>query len=282
VMPIKLLLGHFEKITCLELHSLNSNKKIWYPAFLVFDSEAINDNILPSISKYLSNNGLAVGVNRNEALIHGINEVMERETLSKHFQEVFIERSIKTCNKVDFTLLPKDVIKKIKDIENTIGSSVTILDITRYDGFYTYYAFAEHKLLPIKGSGTSQYRKYAILRTLSELYQAFAMFDEEDEIINEIALKNFANIPQYKNLLLADYSAIDLINVSFVEDDFPEFSCFELLEKILGYLSGNGFSVFEFHLTTHPSIYCARVVIPEADNFQLANHGIKVIPNVLK
>lgn len=279
VLPIKLLSGRIDKVMCIKIKSLYSDKKIWYPAFLIFDHEVIGDTVPTFIRKYLSNNGLAVGVTRSEALIHGINEVIERETLSKHFQDIFIDRCSQTVYKLDISSLPKDIFEKIRDIENTIGSAVTIIDITRYDGFYTYYAFVKYRLLPLKGSGTSRFRKYALLRALSELYQAFAMFDEEDEKMDERALKNFEDIPQYKNLLLANYSITDFTTVCFIEEDEPKVNCDELLDSMLYILSKNRFSVFEYRVQTHPKIYCTRVIILEADNFQLANHGIRVIPN---
>lgn len=81
IVPLNLLMDADVDIPCLKLKNLVLDDTIWYPKCFIMDSKDKND-ISNFVLKYVSNNGIAVGLSEKEALIHALNEIMERETLS--------------------------------------------------------------------------------------------------------------------------------------------------------------------------------------------------------
>ncbi len=85
--------------------------------------------------KYSTNSGCAIGTSLNDALIHALNELLERYSLSKHYYNVFIDHSEKAV-----FINPKSLSASLLELYNTIsaeiGTEIIIVDIKTFDGFF--------------------------------------------------------------------------------------------------------------------------------------------------
>lgn len=76
-------------IPCFEFESLNSYDVIQVPAILTAPSQKNADDISRTtasfLAKYATNSGMALGCTESEALLHGINEALERHILSLYY-----------------------------------------------------------------------------------------------------------------------------------------------------------------------------------------------------
>lgn len=149
-----------------------------------------------------------------------------------------------TFRQLDIDTLPCYLRKKIIDIEKTTGEDLTILDITCYEGFYTYYAWIKGNVVPFKGSGTSQDPEIALNRALSELYQSYAMYSNEEYKKDLLSVKNFKAIPPYLAILKCHYPNDDYELVSFKTMKNQFRSCTELLENIKNLLISQRLSAY--------------------------------------
>lgn len=91
--PIKMLYQQNPEfiVDCETFIEYGSNSsKIFYPAFLthpMYSQKSLNGS---KLRLYSTNNGTSVGLNLEEALLHGINEVIERDSISVHLIQTFI------------------------------------------------------------------------------------------------------------------------------------------------------------------------------------------------
>lgn len=82
-----------EPIECYRLTSLSEDKELFAPCALLCPGAAQNicegdSAALQFLSRYSSNSGIAYGCTKNEALLHGTQEVIERHILSLFFMAV--------------------------------------------------------------------------------------------------------------------------------------------------------------------------------------------------
>ncbi|WP_277423447.1 YcaO-like family protein, partial [Pseudomonas viridiflava] len=80
-------------MNCVTLTDMQSGAPVLLPAVLQMPhipltGKACMQAELSFLNKYSSNSGIAFGCSRPEALLHGLNEVVERHVLSKIFMSL--------------------------------------------------------------------------------------------------------------------------------------------------------------------------------------------------
>ncbi|MGY4104052.1 YcaO-like family protein [Ignavigranum ruoffiae] len=283
-VPLKLIKKkkYENKIDCYEFKNEQENKVIYYPAFL------INPNHKPPrglrfLRKYCSNNGLACGVGFEEAIIHAINEVVERHSVSQLYKNYFIRKELKLKN-ISMLSLPVNLVKLWKNIEESIGSEITVFDITTVDGINTYYAFAKHSKfpLPLRGSGSSIFAEYAIERALMEIFQCYSIMDEADFSMDLLTLQKFNNNQIYMNILFhnfceKDYKKTNLIKT--IGDSVSVNNLNVIYDKMTMCLKKADFNFYFNIVYNKNNLYAIKVFIPGTDNFQAIMNGCYLIPS---
>ena len=282
--PIQYLTRHYrdEIFPAITFQSIiNPRKKIFLPSFLVVPEEKIYDENLEKLTKYKSNNGLAVGISKEEALIHSINEVIERDSLSKHLISYFLKKS-QVVHFIDKNTLSSKLFTILSDIELTIRNKINIIDVTHIPGFYSFYVFTniDDKPLPLKGSGTSFNPNYALERALSELFQAFKMYDEADFIQDEVTKTSFSDFEILSDLIKCKYNMKDLEMKSFPIDTNPNVdSLDEMLNLMIDKLKEHNLNVYCNYIYKAENLFCLITYIPGTENFQMINNGVYTLPN---
>ena len=259
---------------------------LFYPKCFVFPTteNMTSYKLQCLIKKYISNNGMSVGVTLTESKIHSINELVERHALSIHIINMFFTKRGKAFlfKKESF---PKYIIELIHDIEETIGSNILILDISVFENFPVILAVATPKennglnfLVPIWGSGCSLSIEYAITRALTELYQCFEVYDLEDYYQDKQKIINFKQLNEYYNTVNFKYKE-NMLNIKkYKENCNVPIECKNILKKQIELLNLNGYIPY-YHIIDNQDIYCIKTIIPGFQSFHKILHGNLIVPN---
>jgi ribosomal protein S12 methylthiotransferase accessory factor len=125
------------------------------------------------LMRYSCNSGSAVGVTVAEALLHAVNEAIERDALSLLLIRAFLSGNGFRPTLIDPRTLPPGLARAYATAEELTGSPVHLLDITSDLGVPTMLAYtAPTSRQPHRrGGGTSLDPAYAVWRALTELVQ---------------------------------------------------------------------------------------------------------------
>ncbi|GAA0398616.1 YcaO-like family protein [Microbispora corallina] len=124
------------------------------------------------VARYSSNSGSAIGVTAAEALVHALNEAVERDAYSLLLAHAFLGGGHR-LRRVDVTTLPRDLAAAHALAQRLAGQRVHLLDMTTDLGVPTFLAYAAptagvpHR----RGAGTSLSGHYAAWRALTEFIQ---------------------------------------------------------------------------------------------------------------
>jgi ribosomal protein S12 methylthiotransferase accessory factor len=151
---------------------------VWAPWYVEADGHrlrelAADDYDYGELMRYSCNSGCAVGVTADEALLHGINEVIERDALSLLLVRAFLRPAGSRPIVVDPDTLPHALAGAYAAAERVTGAAVHLLDITSDLGVPTMLAYtppAEGRSY-LRGTGASLSRAHAAWRALTELLQ---------------------------------------------------------------------------------------------------------------
>ncbi|MFG1704135.1 YcaO-like family protein [Nonomuraea sp. M3C6] len=125
------------------------------------------------LMRYSCNSGSATGVTAAEALLHALNEAIERDALSLLLVRAFLSRGGFRPRLIDPETLPHGHARAYETAGRLTGSPVHLLDITSDVGVPTMLAYTAptsrhpHR----RGAGTSLSPAYAAWRALTELVQ---------------------------------------------------------------------------------------------------------------
>lgn len=158
-------------ITWIESEDLVSGQSLWLPYEMVHTNYTCPR--LPGSGCFpASSNGLASGNNIDEATVHGICEVIERDAISlwHQFGPGFIDRSSIDTASIDNELCIETLTRL-----DAAGQDCFIWDITPDSGVPTYFSVIRDRDSHTRhigiGSGTHLSREVALLRALHEAVQ---------------------------------------------------------------------------------------------------------------
>lgn len=153
-------------------HDLISGEDYYVPSNAIYHPYVSNDNTVQSLFKS-NTNGLASGNSLDEALLHGMFEVIERDAWS------IFELTHKNSSQIDLDSIESDVVNDalLKFSENEIN--IKLMDLTADINVPTIAASADDTLLKdagllTLGIGTHLDPEVAILRALTEVAQSRA------------------------------------------------------------------------------------------------------------
>lgn len=267
-----------QEIETIKYYSIIDNKVIYYPAFLTNPSFAKFINH-PNLIKYSTANGTAIGLNKEEALIHAINEVVERDALSVHYIKSFLSKEHYAISVIDKKTLPNNLLGILQLVENEIGTEVTVLDISTEFNITTYLVYARHKdyIIPFQGSGSSIFPSYAMERALLECLQSFHLYDKDLELEDRFTLTEVENYKKFKSIVLLDYkSKKEIIPFTNKKRNFPNLN--SILKDMVENIQKRGRDIYFTPIYDDEDLYCTHVIIPGLERFHLIKSGLLVLP----
>ncbi|MEU8404543.1 YcaO-like family protein [Nonomuraea sp. NPDC048892] len=171
-------------LACYSYHSLTGGQDVPVPVFLSapwyvetnadhLREEAADTCDYGELTRYSCNSGSAIGVTTAEALLHALNEVIERDAFSLLLARSFLGGGDSWLTVIDPGTLPRGPALALAACERRTTSQVHLLDITTDLGVPTMLAYIPpssgrpHR----RGVGTSLSSVHAAWRALTELLQ---------------------------------------------------------------------------------------------------------------
>lgn len=295
--PIELLLRHFPDslIPCRVFKSLDERKFVHYPIFLTapnYANQVVGDGFdYGLVSKYVTNNGTAIGTSFEEAAIHALCERIERGALSAFLLRTHVADSKAPINLVNSDSLPHDLQALHKFVQEEVGDEVYILNATSDFGVATFCASASSLNMSIQpqGWGSSLRAGYALERPLLEALQMFHLypfFSEEVELDHARFMRSVGKYPRYLDCVKNDIKSAIVQNGRLSTDfgSIPDFDAVGDLNVYLGTLANQvekqGFEVFYSQNCKRESgNTCVNILVPGLEHFHIVTSGNLVVPN---
>lgn len=218
-------------------------------------------------------NGLASGNTLNEAILHGIFEVIERDAWS------IFELTKKNCRQIDLETIDSNIIKDIIRKFNDEDINIKLMDLTADINIPTIAASSDDTLLKdpgllTLGVGTHLNPEIAVLRALTEVAQSRATQIQgarEDTVRADFIRK-------------AGYERMKKINEHYFKEDEDKISYSDIenngndsieenIEIAVNELKNNGIEHVLYHDLTRPEldINVVRVIIPTMELYSIDN-----------
>lgn len=264
----------------------NTQKNIYYPAFLndTFFKE-VNVDDKNHAYNYSSDNGFASGSTFDEAFLHSINELIERDTVSKFLLKYSMKmriRGIKAYT-VNYHTLPKNLKKLYVTINETTGGSLKLIELSNMYKIPTFLAIIQRngKLLPIYGSGTSLSSLYAAERALTEAFQLFCIKDENESVeLNKKLNKLCIVIPSLRNII--SFSFIGNLDEGTFRNEkiFKKYTVSSLLKTEIARLQSKEMNIFYRSIIDEKGFCLMQTLIPGFEKFNMILEGQVVLPTL--
>lgn len=277
----------FEKINTLGI-------EIAAPAFLFdpeFKSASASESEFLRISglrRYATNSGTASGTTIEDAQLHAMMELVERDALSIELLSTIFAPKPRPVRSIDRRSLNDHLEELVSLAERETGGKISIWYITSDIKIPAILVRLTDPLDPeygFFGSGASLYVDYAIERALMEAVQVFQICTAE--IVEPYSTKtNAANRNSPYLRCLIEYGRFDYcggeqqVTLSALNKDCPMRSRLTVKEQIeiaVNILESAGVFVFTRNLLSH-EISVVQLYSPELERFFLISAGIFVAP----
>jgi ribosomal protein S12 methylthiotransferase accessory factor YcaO len=276
-----------------KFRSLCGKKNFYVPQIstqpITYTKKAKNFEDFPYDEIYLehSDNGIAIGCNYNEALLHSLLEVIERDAWAFFLLNYFVHKKSKTIKIVNNDSLPEEIKEKIKDIEQKISAKIYIIEMPNDFSIFSYAAIINLPDYPvaIKGFGASISQSHAILRSFHEVIQSLGIHLESpshETFETYCLLKDILWIKEcmefnIENLMHDNQLTKEIISVNFnkkVEDSTEAH-----LQTLISLIKKNGFEIYVKCLYESKNVTLLQTIIPTTENFFVASEGILINPH---
>lgn len=236
---------------------------------------------------FAASNGLANGATYEDALIHSVLEILERDAYSYLLIDTFILK--KPVYIIDKQSLPTDLLELVYKIENDFQDELVILQMPSRFNVFAYCAAFTNKKFPVqpRGSGASLNRRIALERSIYECIQTYNLMQ------NHFQDSHIANNKQSDSALVRDILTFDIAKllqqqqfqlVAFIDNtqEYTAIDSKKYLNKLI-YLIEQQSSMLlvnKLYGDNQNSLTCVRCIIPDAEEFFLVGHYLKMNPKL--
>lgn len=289
-MPIELLKRNNSKrkiATDIFYETIGKNK-FYYPCLLsdvYFTETELSRN--SEIREYSSDNGYATGTTRNEAILHGLNELVERDSISLMLLKFGLGINVKGIEawRVSEISLSETVRKLKKSVEGTLGTKVNIIEMQNGYGIYVFLCVAKINGMryPLYGAGASLDLEYATIRAITELLQLYLVFDYEDELLFDKLDYQWNSYAKVQNMLQFSFcnSLVEKEWGGKIINNYEHDTVNELVNLEIKKIYDKGKRVYIRDVYGKDGVFVTQVLIPGFENFNLILEGQVILPNGL-
>ncbi|MEV3933566.1 YcaO-like family protein [Streptomyces sp. NPDC049944] len=233
------------------------------------------------LARYGSNSGSAIGSSLHDALLHALNETIERDAMSHLLASAWPAVKAPRVKRVDPATLPSELAAAHRQAEELRGQAVHIFDATTDIGVPTFVAAVDG---PVSfemrfGAGTSLSPHHALWRALGELLQGASR--RSDRQVSDGLLHGLKRYPALYACAVFDVAAAcaraDLCEFprESVKWSGPEAQ----LEQILALLAKANYQAFYRTTATAPeNLTAVHVFVPGLERFMVVTSGMAVVP----
>lgn len=279
------------ELACVKYQSVAGTAgPIWYPAFARSPSyrwhPAEEDDLeYTPYLRYAYDSGTACGINIDEAILHGLLEVIERDALSMAFLDWYV-RDPPKARLIDPGSLPAYLCELQAKVEEFIEDQILFIEIT---SDITVPAYAALPRQPDSfpgsiGSGASLFPDYAAERSLTELAQAVHFARLGIDTTHQQRLENLRKWPTIERCARLDRTPFHktLDRYHFTTQHTPVTADKSVLDQIhilTGMLKSQGFRPYFFPWTPERTDCPAvTVLVPGLDWFAMVHNATPILP----
>ncbi|QQE10523.1 YcaO-like family protein [Planctomycetota bacterium] len=306
-LPLEMLLEFpDQRVYCTALHEYGGEGRVMYvPTFfwspsLLMDRRYVCDDanveLYEYMLKYASNSGVASGMTKEDAVLHGINEGIERDGYGTLLYRYFYCDEVRPLPVLDKGSLSKELKYEILDIEHHVKHEVVLIDATTNLGVPVVGAvfkgarYGGGHCTP--GFGCSLYPEIAIKRAVYEALQIVygtQAYADEYQMMHERDLERIDFDDRFAKCMRFDLSVYEKgLGYEMVDyDDLGDrkvkldkpYSTMEQVARLVGLLEKKGMRVYvhELKALAHGAhVMCTQ--IPGLSLFFLAAGGMMVPP----
>lgn len=286
-------------IPCRSYNQFNGDTKIQYPIFLAhpeYTEHCLNEDTFDytRLIRYTTNSGTAIGTSFEEAAIHSISEIVERDAYSLFLLQTFIRPQPFPVRIIQKHTLPEHLSALVIEVEDITKHGTLLLDITTDLGIPTICTVlldTPHPI-PYLGFGSSLSREYACERSVLEALQAWHLYGtyqedrEEDIRFDTEAIERFSHLPRYQNCIKFDLATLLLDSSIALLSSFDTLPIHATPNELSTYLDLLCNLIEQKHFTifyaknyiSSSGITCLHCIIPGLERFHLVRGGNPVVP----
>lgn len=277
-----------------------SGEEICYPAFLSnpgYSPKSIsekNDLKKHSLVRYSCNSGIASGLNRFEAKLHGLLELIERDAIGMQLLGTVISKKPVPVKIIKIQTIPVEYKQKIAEIENELDGKFEIYDITSTLNIPTILASLTIKNNNARffGSGSSIFLNYAFERATMEAVQCFHGQKKHGyHLPVQPTTVNTNDLPKYIRCFMdrgifTYQGGIELVDYAYLESKYKSTQLKSLNSKeqydhLVTILNQGNIDVYHRMIfeDKHDSKTCVtQVIAPKLERFYLVASGLHILP----
>ncbi|MFI6026596.1 YcaO-like family protein [Amycolatopsis magusensis] len=234
-----------------------------------------------ALGRYSVNSGWAAGTTPDEALVHALNEIVERDAMSLLLVTRFLTRTPAPLRVVRPATLPPDLAALHRQAEDRLGTPVWLLDMTTTDlrvpAYWAYTPAPPGRPARIRGCGASLSARYAAERALTELIQIHSITTHEPGTAPHRIVQTEPYPPLHR-AYLAELTPDDTTTwISFTDTPAPGTPA-DHLATLTTRLHHAGYTAWAWqrHHTGHLAVL--NVCVPGLERFVLVTDGQLVLP----
>lgn len=225
-------------------------------------------------SFYASTNGLACAATYQEALIHAISEIIERDAISYFLLDTFLlNEPIQIIKKIS---LPEYLQTLIYQLETQYKDEIMLINLPSRYNVPTFAAFftRQETKIPPKGFGASLNASYAAERAILEALQTKHVYECFPEECINLTITKMRDFPVLFNCLRFNLmELIDKNKCKFIDFHISQYSLTNM--SIVNYLQVLIDKIYEKHslmlidkiLVIKNGFSCLNVIIPGMEEF---------------
>lgn len=258
--------------------------KLVNPHYQKKDNE--NDIVFNRLCRYSSNSGAAFGIDRFEALLHGVNEIIERHILSNFYLDILGFDSEINFYSISKFLLSAELSQMLSWLEKKYKASTKVL-VTQTK-FNTWCAIAilyselGTIIIPQVGSGSSYFLGLSIRRAISELNQICILYGDEERDEDERSLAFAKQFPNLKNVIYLTQSCLNYPSLKKIPEENITLLPKEQFNIIVNSMGSQGYALYYSILANFKNLgYVTQVYAPGLERFHLIRAGNPVAPQAV-
>jgi predicted Zn-ribbon and HTH transcriptional regulator len=195
--------------------------------------------------------GLGTGATFEEAVLHGINEWIERDGYAMFLLRCLVKENPEKARFLVKASLPPDLLEQVETIERRFNESLLIVDIStdiRVSAFLVSFTRQTFLIQPM-GLGASPFKEEAFVQALYEAVQCFDRYNADIEEHRKDQLVSLGNRPPLLRAFCCDLENISERGLyikckwkELVNDTAPA-SLFDQVEHLSNKLTQNGYNL---------------------------------------
>ncbi|ORB50621.1 hypothetical protein BST43_22085 [Mycobacteroides saopaulense] len=283
------------KLSCQKYECLISGQNDQYLPIALTSPGYVDDEQLRSelgdsydyeqLSRYCSSTGWASGATVEEATLHALNEIIERDAQSHLLINQFLMEPGPPLIVVDRSTAPLELKKLWSTVEESLNDAVHLIEITTDLGVPAFVAHstANFRRDPrIHGAGASLSPLYAAERALFELLQMYAAV--ENSILLQLGVDFVPRALTDSHGILKRASQFNLTDrlSRAMHVSFPNFTALESpaehLSEVLDRLNRHGYLPYRFVRYCSARAAVVDIIVPGLERFFLVQSGVPVLP----